>query len=83
MKFFQKIAVFILASLLTIVGFNLMASSSVCLLKLGKESRYEIVANYVHEHNSTPCQLAKKESRQESARKNDRAGTFSAGSGSR
>jgi hypothetical protein len=83
MKFFQKIAVFILASLLTIVGFNLMASSSICLLRLGKEARYEIVANYIHEHNSTPCHLAREKPAQEYAGKDVAAPVFSAGSGSR
>jgi hypothetical protein len=83
MRFVQKMAVFVLASLLTVVGFNLMASSSVCLLKLGKESRYEIVANYIHEHNFAPCKVAKKESSQESARESDKASAFLAGTGSR
>ena len=46
MKFRTKFAIFLMAVLLTFVGFNLIAfSPAVDLLKLGKEAGNEIIAN--------------------------------------
>ena len=46
MRFKQKLAIFLLAVLLTFVGFNLVASpSAVELVKVGKQAGYEIIAN--------------------------------------
>jgi hypothetical protein len=46
MRFRTKSAIFLVAVLLTFVGFNLIAfSPAVDLLKLGKEAGNEIIAN--------------------------------------
>ena len=46
MRFRTKFAIFLMAVLLTFVGFNLIAfSSALDLLKLGKEAGNEIIAN--------------------------------------
>jgi hypothetical protein len=46
MRFKQKFAIFVLAVLLTFVGFNLLTSpSAVELVKVGKQAGYEIIAN--------------------------------------
>ena len=46
MRFKQKLAIFLLAVLLTFVGFNLLTSpSAVELVKVGKQAGYEIIAN--------------------------------------
>jgi len=46
MSFKAKVAIFLLATLITLTGFNLIASSSVLdILKVGKKAGYEIIAN--------------------------------------
>ncbi len=46
MKFRTKVSIFLMAVLLTFVGFNLIAfSPAVDLLKLGKKAGNEIIAN--------------------------------------
>jgi hypothetical protein len=46
MNFKAKIAIFLLAALITLVGFNLMASSGALdIMKVGKQAGYEIIAN--------------------------------------
>jgi hypothetical protein len=41
-----KIAIFLLAALITLVGFNLIASSpALDIMKVGKQAGYEIIAN--------------------------------------
>jgi len=46
MSFKAKIAIFLLATLITLTGFNLIASSSALdILKMGKRAGYEIIAN--------------------------------------
>jgi len=46
MKLRTKLAIFIIATLFTFIGFNMIASSSVVdLLKMGKTAGYEIIAN--------------------------------------
>lgn len=55
-----KVAIFIAAVLLTLVGFNMIASSgAVDLVKVGKEAGYEIIANVLAKaetasHHSNP-----------------------------
>ena len=46
MKLRTKIAIFLIAVMLTFIGFNLMTSSAaVELTKVGKEAGYEIISN--------------------------------------
>lgn len=47
MKLREKLAIFVVAVLLTLVGFNLIAAPSVDILKIGKQAGYEIIANYL------------------------------------
>ena len=46
MKFKEKLLIFIAAVILSVLGFNLIASSSVCLLKIAKESGLESIEKY-------------------------------------
>jgi len=42
----SKIAIFLLATLVTLTGFNLIASSSALdIMKVGKKAGYQIIAN--------------------------------------
>jgi len=45
MKLRNKLAIFLVAVLITFVGFSLMASSSVDMLKIGKKAGYEMISN--------------------------------------
>lgn len=46
MSFKAKVAIFLLATLITLTGFNLIASSSALdIMKVGKKAGYEIIAN--------------------------------------
>jgi len=45
MKFIDKLAIFLAAVLITFVGFSLIASPSIDMLKLGKKAGYEIISN--------------------------------------
>ncbi|MGD8538974.1 MAG: hypothetical protein PVI66_09670 [Candidatus Aminicenantes bacterium] len=45
MKIRDKLAIFLVAALITFVGFSLIASSSVDILKVGKKAGYEIISN--------------------------------------
>jgi len=46
MSFKTKVAIFLLATLITLAGFNLIASSSALdILKMGKKAGNEIIAN--------------------------------------
>jgi len=47
MKLREKLAIFVVAVLVTLVGFNLIAAPSVDILKIGKQAGYEIIANYL------------------------------------
>lgn len=58
MRFKTKVAIFMAAVLITFFGFNMIASSSVDLIKVGKEAGYEFISNVVAKadtasHNST------------------------------
>ena len=45
MKLRDKLAIFLVAALITFVGFSLIASPSVDILKVGKKAGYEIISN--------------------------------------
>lgn len=45
MKLKTKVAIFMVAVLLTLFGFNVIASTSVDMLKVGKEAGYEFISN--------------------------------------
>jgi hypothetical protein len=45
MKLRNKLAIFFVAALITFVGFSLIASPSVDILKVGKKAGYEIISN--------------------------------------
>jgi Tfp pilus assembly protein PilO len=47
MNFKQKVVIFLAAILLTLVGFNLIVSPAVDILKVGKQAGYEIISNYL------------------------------------
>ena len=49
MKLRNKLAIFLVAVLITFVGFSLIASSSVDILKVGKKAGYEIISNVLAE----------------------------------
>lgn len=52
MKLKYKIAIFIAAVLISLWGFNLISSSSMCLLEVGKKAGYEIIENYLSKADS-------------------------------
>lgn len=45
MKLIDKFAIFLVAVLITFVGFSLIASPSLDMLKVGKKAGYEIISN--------------------------------------
>ncbi len=47
MKFKEKIIIFMVALLLSVIGFSLIISPSASILKVGKEAGYEIIGNYL------------------------------------
>ena len=48
MRLRTKVTIFMLAVLVTFVGFNLIVTpSAVDLLKIGKEAGYEIISNFL------------------------------------
>lgn len=47
MRLREKIMIFLVAVLVSFLVFNLIASSSVRMLKVGKEAGYEIISNYL------------------------------------
>ena len=52
-----KIAIFMVAVLISLVGFSLIASPSLDVLKVGKEAGFEMIGNYLAEclaNNSCP-----------------------------
>jgi len=59
MKLRTKTAILMMAVLLTFVGFSLIASPSIEIMKVGKEAGYEIISNYLAKaetvsHHSNP-----------------------------
>jgi hypothetical protein len=54
MNFKTKLAILLVATLITLVGFNLIASSpALDLMKVGKQAGYNIIANVLAESNSS------------------------------
>jgi hypothetical protein len=52
-----KIAIFMVAVLISLVGFSLIASPSLDVLKVGKEAGFEMIGNYLAKclaNNSCP-----------------------------
>jgi hypothetical protein len=47
MNFKQKVAIFLVAVVLTLVGFNLIAAPTIDILKVGKQAGYQIISNYL------------------------------------
>lgn len=47
MRFKEKLVILFIAVILSLLGFNLIASSSVCLLKIAKEAGYEEIDSYL------------------------------------
>lgn len=47
MKIKEKAAILMVAILLSFFIFSLIGSSSVCMLKVGKDAGYEIIENYL------------------------------------
>jgi len=47
MNFKQKVAIFLVAVVLSLVGFSLIAAPTVDILKIGKQAGYEIISNYL------------------------------------
>jgi hypothetical protein len=46
MSFKAKVAIFLLATMISLTGFNLIASSpALDIIKMGKKAGYEIIAN--------------------------------------
>ncbi len=55
MRFKTKVAIFMLAVLLTFIGFNLMISSAaVDLVKVGNKAGYEIISNVLASEQTIP-----------------------------
>ena len=47
MKLRTKAAIFLVAVLVTLVGFSLMASPAIEMMKVGKDAGYEMISNYL------------------------------------
>ena len=54
MKLRAKVAIFIVAVLISFIGFSLIASPSASMLKIGKEAGYEIISNYLDKAENAP-----------------------------
>ena len=47
MKIKEKLVILFAATVLTLIGFNLIAAPSLEIMKVGKQAGYEIIANYL------------------------------------
>ena len=47
MKFRTKVAIFLVAVFVTVVGFSLMAAPAIEMMKVGKDAGYEMISNYL------------------------------------
>jgi hypothetical protein len=57
MKLRNKFAILLVAALITFMGFSLIASSSLDMLKVGKKAGYEIISNMLaNEANAVASQ---------------------------
>lgn len=54
MRFRYKVAIFMLTFLVSVIGFNSIASPSLCLLELGKDAGYEMIGNYLADTTENP-----------------------------
>jgi uncharacterized membrane protein len=55
MNFRTKVAILLVAVLISLAGFNLIASSSaVDMMKIGKKAGYKIISNVLAEQESLP-----------------------------
>jgi len=52
MRLREKVMIFTAALLLSFLGFSLIISPSVSMLKIGKEAGYEIIENYLAKHKA-------------------------------
>ena len=52
MRFREKVLILFLAVSVSIFGFNLIATPSVCLLKVAKESGYEPIQSYLVKYDA-------------------------------
>jgi len=57
MKFRYKVGIFIVAAIVSFIGFNLIASPLVCVTKIGNEAKYEIINNYLAKADSDSMHL--------------------------
>ena len=47
MKLSERVVIFMAAILITLVGFSLISSPAVDMVKVGKEAGYEIITNWL------------------------------------
>jgi hypothetical protein len=47
MKFRTRVAIFMVAVFVTMVGFSLIASPAIEMIKVGKDAGYEMISNYL------------------------------------
>lgn len=47
MKFKVKVAIFLVATLISIVGFSLIAAPAVDVIVVGKKAGYQIISNFL------------------------------------
>jgi hypothetical protein len=47
MKFRTRVAIFLVAVFVTVVGFSLMAAPAIDMMKVGKDAGYEMISNYL------------------------------------
>jgi hypothetical protein len=59
MKFKEKILILFIAVVVSVLGFNLIASSSVCLLKVAKEAGNESIESYLTKCDDKASQFAR------------------------
>jgi hypothetical protein len=52
MRFKEKLLILFIAVIISLLGFNLIASSSVCLLKVAKEAGYEEINSHLTRYDS-------------------------------
>ncbi len=56
MRLRTRVVIFMAAVLITLMGFNLLASpSAIDMLKIGKDAGYEIISNYLAHGASQPA----------------------------
>jgi hypothetical protein len=52
MNFKAKVAIFLLAVLISLTGFSLISAPAVDIIKIGKRAGYQIIANVLAERGS-------------------------------